>query len=155
MKDIKHIRRIFVHSELGVRGGGGGGLGVNFFPKFNQIWCVRYLHEWHMQQHNFGSPWGGCQKVIYQLQSQFHRFLNKTLCVFSQMKYIKHIRRVPWVMHQGLGLEGAGGQTFNFLNMVMWHIKLKGMSSSPGYTGDFYPRIKLVTLGCGQRVKYH
>ena len=26
------------------------------------------------------------------------------------------------------------GQKFNFLNMVMWHIKLKGMSSSPGYT---------------------
>ena len=26
------------------------------------------------------------------------------------------------------------GQKFNFLNMVMWHIKLKGMSSRPGYT---------------------
>ena len=24
-----------------------------------------------------------------------------------------------------------GGQKFNFLNMVMWHIKLKGMSSRP------------------------
>ena len=48
-----------------------------------------------------------------------------------------------------------GGQKFNFLNMVMWHIKLKGMSSRPGYTGNFYPRIKLVTLGWGQRIKYH
>ena len=29
----------------------------------------------------------------------------------------------------------------------MWHIKLKGISSIPGYTEKFYPRIKLVTLG--------
>ena len=48
-----------------------------------------------------------------------------------------------------------GGQKFNFLNMVMWHIKLKEMNSSPGYTENFYPFIKLVTLGLGQRVNYH
>ena len=29
------------------------------------------------------------------------------------------------------------GQKFNFLNMVMWHIKLKGMSSRLGYTEKF------------------
>ena len=29
------------------------------------------------------------------------------------------------------------GQKFNFLNMVMWHIKEKGMSSRPGYTENF------------------
>ena len=68
------------------------------------------------------------------------------------MKDIKHIRRdfhsVPWVMHApGLGTWGAGGQKFNFMNMVMWHIKLKGMSSKPGYTENFYPTIKLVDLG--------
>ena len=88
-----------------------------------------------MQRRYFYIPasWGLVDKRSYiiqsQLQSQFQRFLNQTLCVFSQMKDIKHIRRdfhsVPWV---------AGGQAFNFLNMVMWHIKLKGMSSSPGYT---------------------
>ena len=33
-----------------------------------------------------------------------------------------------------LGPWGGGGQKFNFLNMVMWHITLKGMSSRPGYT---------------------
>ena len=76
------------------------------------------------------------------------------------MKDIKHIRRdfysVPWVMHaQGLGLGGAGGQKFNVMNMVMWHIKLKGMSSRPGYTENSNPRIKLVTLGRGQRIQYH
>ena len=45
-----------------------------------------------------------------------------------------------------------GGQKFNFLNMAMWHIKLKGMNSSPGYTEKFHPTVKLVTLGWGQRV---
>ena len=65
------------------------------------------------------------------------------------MKDIKHIGQdfysVLWVMHAlGFGTWGAGGQQFNFMNMVMWHIKLKGMSSRPG---NFNPRIKLVTLG--------
>ena len=76
------------------------------------------------------------------------------------MKDIKHTRQdfhlVPWVMHApGIGTWGAGGggQKLNFLNMVMWHIKLKGMNSLPGYIENFYPRIKLVTLGLGQRIK--
>ena len=49
----------------------------------------------------------------------------------------------------------VGYQNFNFLNMVMWHIKLKGMISRPGYNENFYLRIKLVTLGRGQKVKKH
>ena len=56
-------------------------------------------------------------------------------------------------MPQGFRLGGAGGQKFNFMNMVIWYIKLKGMSSRPGYTENFYTRIKLVTLGRGQRVE--
>ena len=80
------------------------------------------------------------------------------------MKDIKHIRTdfhlVPWVMPQDLGLGGTGGggrggQKFNFLNMVMWHIKLNGMGSRHVYTENFYPRIKLMTLEWGQRIKYH
>ena len=54
-----------------------------------------------------------------QLQSQFQRFLNQTLCVFSQMKDIKHIRgyfySVPWVMPQGSELGGAGGGVKNLI----------------------------------------
>ena len=73
------------------------------------------------------------------------------------MKDINHIGHdfhwVAWVMPKGLGLGGAGGQNFNFLNMVMWHIKLKGMN--PGYTEKIYATIKLVTFGWGQRVNYH
>ena len=43
--------------------------------------------------------------IYFQLQSQFQRFVYHTLCVFSQMKDTKHIRRdfhsVAWVMPQG------------------------------------------------------
>ena len=48
-----------------------------------------------------------------QLLSQFQIFLSQTLCVFSQMKDIKHIRQdfhwVPLVMLKNLGLGGARG----------------------------------------------
>ena len=52
------------------------------------------------------------------IKSQLQRFLNQTLCVFSQMKDIKYIRQdfhsVHWVMPQGLGLGGAGGSKIQF-----------------------------------------
>ena len=44
-----------------VCGGGGGGVAVKnlICPKFNQIWCVSYSHEWGMQQTFFGPVlWG-------------------------------------------------------------------------------------------------
>ena len=61
MKDIKHIRQDFHLTawlmpqgwDLGVL----WGVGVSiFFLKFNQSWCVSYLHEWHMQQHIILGP---------------------------------------------------------------------------------------------------
>ena len=71
------------------------------------------------------------------------------------MKDIKQIRQ-DFHCHlghaPGVGLKGAGGQKLNFLNMVTWHIILKGMISRPGYTENFYPRIKLVTLGWDHKV---
>ena len=76
------------------------------------------------------APWGPgegqkCQISLniikIQLQSQFQRFLNQTLCVFSEMKDIKHIRRdfhlAAWVMRQGWDLgvpSGVGGQKIFF-----------------------------------------
>ena len=62
IEDNKHIRRDF-HSVAWVMPQGSD-LGVPwgvewsncFFPKFNQIWCVSNLHQWHMQQHNFWAP---------------------------------------------------------------------------------------------------
>ena len=58
--------------------------------------------------------------INFQLQSQLQRFLNQTLCVFSQLKYMKHIRRdfhsVAWVMPQGwdLGVPWGVGVSKNF-----------------------------------------
>ena len=47
-------------------------------------------------------------------------------------------------------------QKLNFLNMVMWHIKLKGVISRQGYSVKFYPGIKLMmTLWWDSKVKYH
>ena len=62
IKDVKHIRRDF-HSVAWVMPKGwdfgipwGLGVQICFFPKFNQIRCVSYLHEWHMQRHIFFGP---------------------------------------------------------------------------------------------------
>ena len=68
-------------------------------------------------------PWGGVKRSIiinFQLQSQFQRFLYQTLCVFSQIKDIKHIKlnfhSVFWVMPPGQGWDMGmlGGQKLNF-----------------------------------------
>ena len=55
-----------------------------FFPKFNQIWCVSYCHEWHMQRHDFLGPsplgpGGGAKRsniIKSELQCQFQRFVS-------------------------------------------------------------------------------
>ena len=92
---------------------------LNRWTKFNQIWCASCSHGKGVQQHYFfgPAPWGPEEGpkgqiliniIKFQLQSQFQRFLNQTLCVFSQMKDIKHIRQdfhsLAWVMPQGSNL---------------------------------------------------
>ena len=88
MKDIKRIRWDFYSVAWVMSQGWDLGVpwavGVHFFSKFNQIWCVSYLHKWHMQQHNFFGPrllgpWRGDKRsniIKSQIQSQFQRFLN-------------------------------------------------------------------------------
>ena len=69
---------------------------LNRWTKFNQIWCVSCSHGKGVQRHFFfcPAPWGPGEGpkgqillniIKFQLQSQFQRFLNQTLCVFSQM----------------------------------------------------------------------
>ena len=69
----------------------------------------------HATAHFFGprplGPSGGAKRsniIKFQLQSQFQRFFNQALCVFSHMKDIKHIRLdfhlATWVMPQGWDL---------------------------------------------------
>ena len=74
------------------------------------------------------APWGpgegpkgqiSLNIIKFQLRSQFQRFFNQTLYVFSHMKDIKHIRRdfhlVAWVMPQGSDLGVPwGGLGVNF-----------------------------------------
>ena len=63
------------------------------------------------------------KNINSQLQSQFQRFLNQTLCVFSQMKDINHIRQdlrsVAWVIPQGwdLGVPWRGLKKFFFFEI--------------------------------------
>ena len=102
MKDIKHIRRDFYLvpwvMPQGWALGVPCGVGCQFFSKFIQIWCVSYLHEWYMHRHHFLGPCplgplGGAKWSIIiksELQSQLQRFLNQTLCIFSQMKDITY-----------------------------------------------------------------
>ena len=69
--------------------------------------------------------------IKFRLPCHFQRYLYQTLCLFSQMKDTKHIRRdfdsVAWVMPQGwdFGALGCPGGHF-FSNMVIWHIKSTG-----------------------------
>ena len=83
-------------------------------------------------------PWGGVKRsnmIQFQLQNQFQRLLYQTLCLFSQMKDTKRIRRdfnsVALVMPQGLdfGALGVRGGQKTFSNMVMWRTKFTGMTS--------------------------
>ena len=88
-KRYKTYQKGFSFGRLGHTPGVGHGVpwGVGgpifFSPKFNQIWCVSYLGQWHMQRHNclVPTPWGpgeGAKRsniIESQLQSQlFQRF---------------------------------------------------------------------------------
>ena len=64
---------------------------------------------------NYNIPFTFLKKQgINIIKFQFQRFLYQTLCVFSQMKDIKHIKQdfhsVTWVMPQGWDLWGWGCQ---------------------------------------------
>ena len=74
--------------------------------------------------------------IKFQLLSQFQRFLNQTLCVFSQMKDKKHIRRdfhlAAWVMAQGWDGGTVGGCVVNFFfrnstRFVVWVTYMNGI----------------------------
>ena len=108
MKDTKHIRRDF-HSVPWVmpQGSDLGALGV---PRGSFFFSNMVM--WHIKSTGVTSKRSNIIK--FQLPCQFQRFLYQTLCVVSQMKDTKHIRRV---MPQGSDLGGLGvprGQFFFF-----------------------------------------
>ena len=128
MKDIKHIRRDFHSVPWVVPQGSDLGVpwGVEWYKKivFSEIQpdlvCELLTSMAHATHNIIGphplGPWGGAKRsniIKSQSQSQLQTFLNQTLCVFSQLKDIKHIRRdfhsIAWVMPQGLDLGYHGG----------------------------------------------
>ena len=108
-------------------------------------------------------PWalGRCKlsfKFNTKLVSKI--FIPNFVCVLTNERYKTYetgfsfccLGHVP-----GVGIWGIGGaQGVNCSSiMVMWHIKLTGMTSKTECKLSFYPRVKLVTLGWSQKVKYH
>ena len=129
MKDIKHIRRDFHSvtwimpqwSDLGVPWG--VGWSKFFFPKFNQIWCVGYLHQWHMQRHNFFSPHplGRGQKVKHHkisiTRSISKIFRPNFVCLLTNERYKTYQTRFSFLRlgHvPGVGLGGTVGMGESF-----------------------------------------
>ena len=93
--------------------------------------------------------------IKFQFQSQFQRFLNQTLCVFSQMKDIKHIRRdfhlATWVMPQGwdLGVPwGLGGGFFSPIS-ARFGVRVTYMNATNNGTIFWVP----APWGLGERPK--
>ena len=86
---------------------------LNHCTKFNQIWCVSDSHEWGAQRQIFLAPppeegSKGQISFNFSYNVNFKDFFYTKLCVCSQMKDTKHIRR-DFYSVPGLGLWGAGG----------------------------------------------
>ena len=98
---------------------------------------------WVMPRGGTWSSMGSCGGPNF-----FFQKINQTWSVSYSQEWHMH-----WHIFFGPSPLGpwAGVKKFNFLNMVMWHFKLKGMTSRPGYT----EKIILMTLEWGQRVNYH
>ena len=94
--------------------------------------CLLTNERYKTYQTGFSFIRGGAKRsniIKSQSQSQFQRFFNQTLFVFSQLKDMKHIRRdfhsVAWVMPQGwdLGVPwGLGVQKLFFPNSTRFGV---------------------------------
>ena len=114
---------------------------LNHWTKSNQVWCARFSYEWGVRRHFFWpSPRGGFKGQLSYLKSQFQRFLYQTLCLFSKIKEMGFL---------SCRLGHTPGVNF-FSNMVVWHIKLKGVVSRKGYKLNVHHMVKLVTLKYSQ-----
>ena len=109
---------------------------------------------------------GRGQKIKYHLisitKSISKIFIPNFACVLTNERY--KIYQTGFLFCRlghapGVGLGGTrvprGSKIIFFSNMVMWHIKLKGMTSRTECKQHFHHRVKLMTLGQGQKVKYH
>ena len=139
---------------------------LNHWTKSNQIWCVSWSHKWGVQRHIFlgPAPWGGAKRsniIKFQLQSQFQRFFNQTLCVFSHMKDIKHIGwdfsfgRLGHALGVGLRvLWGAWGVKF-FFSEIQPDLVCELLTCMAHAPAPFFGTPPPGALGRGQKAKYH
>ena len=107
-------------------------------------------------------PSGVVKYHLISITKSFSKiFIPNFVCVLTNERYKTYQTGFvfcPLGHAPGVGLWGAGGAqgvNFFFLNMVMWYIKLTGMTSRTKCKKHFHPRVNLVTLGRGQKVKYH
>ena len=69
-------------------------------------------------------PWGGAERsntIKSPIKSQFQRFLNQTLCVFSQMKDMTYQTGFPFVSlghAPGMGFMGTVGGWGGIFNEI-------------------------------------
>ena len=116
-------------------------------------------------------PWGTKRSNIikFQLQSQFQRFLCQTLCVFSQIKDTKYIRRDfhsdAWVMPYWWDLGVLRGKKKSACATIMVSPPKPLDPIQPnlvcelltrmGHATSKYFGLPTVVLVMGQKVKYH
>ena len=121
---------------------------LNHWTKFNQIWCVSYSHKWGAQRQFFlpcpPGALGKGQKVKYHLisitKSISKTFIPSFVCVLTNERYKTYQTRFSLCSlghAPGVGLWGAGGAQVvkknKISNMVMLHIKLRGIVSRTEY----------------------
>ena len=100
-----------------------------FFSKFNQIWCVSYIHEWHMHRHHFWGPrplgpWGGAKRsniIKSELKFSISKvFKPNFVYLLTNERYITYqtglsFGRLGHAQGWDLGVPwGVGGQKFIF-----------------------------------------
>ena len=110
------------------------------------------------------APWGPCEGSKGQISFNFNYKVNfkdfyTKLCVCSHKWKIQNISDEIFILSPGscprggtLGRWGCPGDQKKIIsNMAMWYIKLTKMTSKTECKYNFHPRVKLVTLGWGQR----
>ena len=66
---------------------------LNHWTKFNQIWCVSYLHKWGAQRHFvFGpAPWGPGEgskgQISFNFNYKVNIFIPNFVCVLTNESY--------------------------------------------------------------------
>ena len=98
---------------------------LNYWTKFNKIWCVSYSHEWGLQQQSFFwlRALGRGQRVKYHLISILKIFIPNFVCVLTNERYKTYqagflfcsLGHAP-----GVGLKGAGVPRGSKKNFQTW-----------------------------------